>query len=76
MNITFHKATLSYISTLVDNRILFALELSGAQNEEAIELLRIQMTQYFSKAMMNNTCISFIAKCDGIVAGIGSIHLR
>ncbi len=76
MNITFHKATLSDISTLVDNRILFALELSGGQNEDAILSLRNQMTEYFSKAIMDNTCISFIAKCDGIVAGIGSVHLR
>jgi predicted acetyltransferase len=76
MNITFHKATLIDISTLVDNRILFALELSGMQNEETIELLRNQMTKYFSKAMLENSFISFIAKCDGIVAGIGSVHLR
>ena len=34
------------------------------------------MTEYFSKAIQDNTCISFIAKCDGIVAGIGSVHLR
>jgi hypothetical protein len=76
MNITFHKATLNDISTLVENRILFALELSNAQNEQTIGALRIQMTNYFSKATANNTCVSFIAKCDGKVAGIGSVHLR
>src|SRR5882762_3454407 len=76
MNITFHKATVYDISILVDNRILFALELSGEQNEEAIGALRIQMTNYFSKATADNTCISFIAKCNGTVAGIGSVHLR
>jgi RimJ/RimL family protein N-acetyltransferase len=46
------------------------------QNEESIQSLRNQMTQYFSKAMLDNTCISFIAKCDGIVTGIGSMHIR
>lgn len=76
MNITLHKATLSDISTLVENRILFALEFSGGQNVEDIQALRNQMTQYFSKAMKDNTCISFIAKCDEDVAGIGSVHLR
>ncbi len=76
MNITYHKATIDDISALVDNRILFALELSGEQSEEAIESLRNQMTDYFSKAIIENSCISFIAKCDGIVAGIGSVHLR
>ena len=34
------------------------------------------MTEYFSKAIQDNTCISFIAKCDEDVADIGSVHLR
>jgi hypothetical protein len=36
MNITFHKATLSDISTLVDNRILFALELHATKEGEKV----------------------------------------
>ncbi|MFZ4798030.1 MAG: GNAT family N-acetyltransferase [Bacteroidia bacterium] len=76
MKFTYHKATIDDISALVDNRILFALELSEGQNEETIELLRNQMNKYFSKATVDNTCISFIAKCDEVVAGIGSVHLR
>ncbi|MBK7668749.1 MAG: GNAT family N-acetyltransferase [Sphingobacteriaceae bacterium] len=75
-NISYHKATNNDISTLVENRILFALELSNGHNPEAIDVLRTQMTAYFSKATADGTCISFIAKCDGIVGGIGSIHLR
>jgi predicted acetyltransferase len=74
--ITYHKATQNDAPILVDNRILFALELSGGQNEEAVQSLRKQMINYFSKATVENTCISFIAKCDGIIAGIGSVHLR
>lgn len=76
MEISYHKATIDDVSALVDNRILFALELSNEQNEEAIESLRNQMTNYFSKATVDNTCISFIAKCGEVVAGIGSVHLR
>ncbi len=76
MNISYHKAGIEDVESLVNNRILFALELSGVQNEESIQSLRNQMTQYFSKAMLDNTCISFIAKCDGIVSGIGSMHIR
>ena len=74
--ISYHKANSNDIEILVDNRILFALELTGNQNDEAIQLLRKQMTNYFSKATDENTCISFIAKCNGIVAGIGSAHFR
>lgn len=76
MDITYHKAKQTDIPALVDNRILFAVELSGEGNEEAIQLLRNQMTNYFSRATADNSCISFIAKCDGIVAGIGSVILR
>ncbi len=76
MNITYHRASIADVSKLVDNRILFALELAGNQNEEAIQALRKQMTNYFSKATADNSCISIVAKCDGIVAGIGSVHLR
>lgn len=75
-NISYHKATNKDISTLVENRILFALELSNGHNPEAIDVLRTQMTAYFLKATADGTCISFIAKCDEIVAGIGSVHLR
>lgn len=76
MEISYTKATIDDVSALVDNRILFALELSDGQSEENIQSLRNQMTNYFSKAILDNTCISFIAKCGEVVAGIGSVHLR
>ncbi|MEP7196097.1 MAG: GNAT family N-acetyltransferase [Saprospiraceae bacterium] len=75
-NITYHKTTTDNIQTLVENRILFALELGDEQPQEKIEALRKQLTDYFSKATADKTCISFIAKCDGTVAGIGSVHIR
>lgn len=74
--ITYHKATPTDVEILVDNRMLFALELSGAQPQEAIDALKIQTTAYFSKATSENTCISFIAKCGNEVAGIGSVMVR
>ena len=75
-NISYYKATNDDISDLVENRILFALELSDGHDPEALEALRAQLTGYFSKATADATCISFLAKFDGIVAGIGSVHLR
>lgn len=74
--ITYHKATTEDVSTLVENRILFALELSGEQEEETLQTVRKQMIAYFLKAINENSCISFIAKYDGTVAGIGSMHIR
>ena len=74
--ITYHKATQNDIQTLVDNRTLFALELSGEQPQEIVDALKVQMTAYFSKAISENTCMSFIAKCGDAVAGIGSVMVR
>lgn len=76
MNITYHKATINDIPILVENRILFALELSGEKNEKVIQSLRKQMTNYFFKAIKENTCISFIAKFNKTIVGIGSVHFR
>lgn len=72
----YHKATVNDTSVLVENRIKFALELSGMQNEKDIQSLSRQMTDYFLKATADNSCISFIATCDGAIAGIGSLHIR
>ena len=36
----------------------------------------MQLTDYFSKATVDGTCISFIAKSGNEIAGIGSVHIR
>ena len=75
-SITYTRATLNEVHLLVDLRIMFALELSGKQTEEAIHNLRTQMMAYFSKAIEDGSCISFIAKYKNEIAGIGSIAIR
>ncbi len=74
--ISFHKATQADTKILVDYRIIFALELSGEQPEEAIAALRKQMTSYFLKATADHSCVSYIAKIGDKIAGIGSYHIR
>ncbi|MES2780782.1 MAG: GNAT family N-acetyltransferase [Bacteroidota bacterium] len=74
--ITYHRATVKDVHILVENRILFAIELGGEPPEDTLCALRQQLTNYFAKATGENSCISYIAKCDGEVAGIGSVHLR
>ena len=75
-NITYHRATENDCRTLAETRIIFAIELKGEQPKEAIDELKSQMTAYFEKAIKNNSCISYLAKVDGELAGIGSVHLR
>jgi GNAT superfamily N-acetyltransferase len=72
--ITYHRATAADVEALVELRIKFALELNGAHPPEAVDALRAQMTNYFATA--GDSCISYLAKCDGEVAGIGSVMLR
>ena len=74
--ITYHKANENDIQTLVEYRIRFAIELSGEQAEEAVNKLREQMSAYFTKATAENVCISFIAKCNGTIAGICTARLN
>ncbi len=74
--ITFHKSTVADAATLTDYRILFAIELSGAQPQEAIDKLKEQMVDFFVRSTADDSCISFIAKCEGQVAGIGSVVFR
>src|SRR4030095_1634240 len=74
--ITFLKATPADIAILVENRIRFALELSGPQSKEAVGELRTQMTNYFSRALEDGSCISFFARCGNEIAGIGSLQVR
>ena len=74
--ITYHKATAADAETLAAYRILFALELSGEQPKEAIDKLKEQMEDFFNRSAANDSCVSFIAKCEGQVAGIGSVVFR
>ncbi len=75
-SITFHKATIADISIIVDNRILFALELAGPKPNAVIEDLRKNLFVYFLKATTDETCISYYAKENNQVLGIGTVHLR
>lgn len=74
--IIFDKATLKDVPVLVEYRIRFALELSGEKNQEAIDALKKQMTEYFSKNTETSSIVSYIARLNEKVAGIGSLHLR
>ncbi len=74
--ITLHKIGVDEISILVDLRLAFALELSGPQTDEAIETLRNQLTCFFKEAISNQISISFLARIDGVAAGIGTVQIR
>jgi GNAT superfamily N-acetyltransferase len=74
--IIFRKATPEDIPHLVECRIRFTIEYAGEQSTEDTEELRKQMTSYFSKAMAEDLCISYIAWSGSDLAGIGSAAFR
>ena len=69
-------ADASHIAVLVENRQKFALELGGPQDDKVMEILREQITRYFSEAMKTGECISVLAYHDDQLAGIGSMIVR
>jgi len=74
--ITYQRATSSDAKTLADYRVMFALELKGDQPQDAIRNLTLQLQEYFTRAIGNNSCIAYIAREGNEVAGIGSIMIR
>ncbi len=75
-NILYRLAIKADVQTLVNTRIRFAIELSGPQPEDKITHLHSLMTAYFTQAIEDGTCDSFIASVDGQTAGIGSVNYR
>lgn len=75
-NIIYRKAIPQDTDVLVKNRLAFATELNGLQTNKIMNALEEQLRHYFAEATANNSCISFIAECNGEVAGIGSVHIR
>ncbi len=75
-SISYVKAGPGDVADLVENRIRFARELGGEQSKEMVTELYDQMSTYFKKAIDDGTCISYIAKHNGQVAGIGTVALR
>lgn len=75
-NITCHKAGYKDLQILIDNRIAFALELAGAQTEEAIKSLGEGLKAYFTETLKTNASVWYIAKTGNTVAGIGGLVFR
>ncbi|MBL0105466.1 MAG: GNAT family N-acetyltransferase [Bacteroidetes bacterium] len=74
--ITYHRVSADDCEILAETRISMTIELTGDQPQEIKDKLKLQLVAYFKKATEDNTCISYLAKVNGEIAGIGSVHLR
>ncbi len=74
--ITYHKATLEDIQTLIDYRVKFINDFSGEQPADLIEKLNLEFKKYLEEALLNDKYIVYIAKQNKLIAGIGGMVIR
>ncbi len=72
----YQKATLADVDALVENRLLFAIELNGEQTDTAKDHLRSQMRDYFVRTIPTEASISIVAKFENRIVGIGTVVFR
>lgn len=74
--ITYHKATLADIQTVIDYRVKFINDFVGEQPLNLIEELNKGFKKYLEDALINDKFIVYIAKQKETIAGIGGMVIR
>ena len=67
--ITYRRATVKDIQTLIDHRIRFLNELYGHSENGETENLRKSLRQYFSEAIPSGSFIAWLAEYEGKIVG-------
>jgi GNAT superfamily N-acetyltransferase len=62
MNVTYHRATIEDIEILVEYRLRFLAEHSGASEVSENEILKKNLREYFIQAMPKGAFIAWLAK--------------
>ena len=74
MEITYHRATLEDVDTLVEYRLQFLRERSGVSRNASNDALRKELREYFLKAMAQGTFVAWLAKHEGkVIATSGMV---
>ncbi|MGA3192593.1 MAG: GNAT family N-acetyltransferase [Candidatus Bathyarchaeia archaeon] len=71
--ITFRRATVNDIQTLIDMRVRFLNELYGHQENDETKILRKSFRQYFSEAIPSGSFIAWLAEREGKTVGTGGM---
>jgi len=74
-DITYHKASLNDMQTLIDFRVDFLLEITGNQSNESISNLKKELETYYLREL-NKSYIVYLAKSGDAIVGIGGMTLR
>jgi GNAT superfamily N-acetyltransferase len=73
--ITYRRATVKDIQTLIDYRVRFLNELYGHPENGETEILKKSLRQYFSEAIPSGSFIAWLAEYDGKTVGTGGMVL-
>jgi predicted acetyltransferase len=74
--ITYSRATISDLQTIIDLRLIFAIEFSGPQTSESIQNFKNHNQDYIQRSIQNNSFIAYLAKIGNEIAGMGGLVIR
>lgn len=71
--ITYRRATVNDVQTLIDYRVRFLSELYGHPENDETRILRKSLRQYFSEAIPSGSFIAWLAEHEGKTVGTGGL---
>lgn len=74
--ITYSRAQIQDVEVLVTSRIDFLVEFLGRPAEQLVHELSNQLRVYFSESIKNESYISYLAKYQNHVVGVGGMVIR
>jgi predicted acetyltransferase len=74
--ITYSKATLNDLPTIIDLRLIFANEFSGQQSLDSIQEFKKCNQAYLVRSIQSNSFIVYVAGHGHKIAGMGGIVIR
>lgn len=74
--IKYSKATVNDLQTMVNLRLIFAIEFSGQHSLEAVQEFKKHNQEYLDRSIQNNSFIAYLARHGSEIAGVGGMVLR
>lgn len=74
--ISYSRATIEDLQTIIGLRLIFATEFSGQQSQEAIQDFKENNQHYLEWAIQNNCFVVILAMHEREIAGVGGIVIR
>jgi len=76
IKVLLRKASVSDIDLMIEYRITFLKEAQGTPSQELESQLRQSLRQYFTRSLINDTFVSWIAEFENISIGSSGMVIR